>query len=98
MVHKEILKKNWLKICMAKTEGRENGNDYNVNLGNLFMNKIEKFKYLGSVVQEKGIHRECNIRSGWIKWWVAIAGSYSKKVPLKVKFYKKFVKPVIYKL
>lgn len=33
MTHKESLKKNWLKISMVKTEGRENGYDYNVELG-----------------------------------------------------------------
>lgn len=50
------------------------------------MNKIEKLKYLGSVVHENGIYRECSIRRGWIKWWEAITGSRDKIVPLKVKF------------
>lgn len=62
--------------------------DYNVKIGGELINKVNKFKYLGSMIQEnKRILEDvaCSIRCGWMKWWEAIEVLCDKKSTIKDK-------------
>ena len=62
--------------------------------------KVKKFKYLGSIIQQKGdIDEDINqcIKVGWIKWKYDFGVSCDKRmhVGLKGKVYHMVVRPVV---
>lgn len=64
---RELLENNWLKINKVQTEFVElrfkirYDNGYNLSIKGQFINKVEKYKYSGTIVQENGKHvGECS--------------------------------------
>ena len=62
--------------------------------------RVERFKYLGSIINEDGeIDEDINLRikSGWQKWKKASAVLCYKKIPLKLKgrVYRTVVRPTL---
>jgi len=57
-------------------------------MGGVVVPRVEKFKYLGSIVEEKGDIDEDishHIRVGWQKWEKASGVLCDKRIPLKLK-------------
>ena len=95
-----------VRLSRYKTEylrcgfsGRE-GEGGEVTMGGVVVPRVEKFKYLGSIVEEKGdidediSHR---IRVGWQKWKKASGVLCDKRIPLKLKgrVYRMVVRPTL---
>ena len=57
-------------------------------MGGVLIPQVEKFKYLGSIVEERGdidediSHR---ISAGWQKWWKTSGLLCDKKIPFRLK-------------
>jgi len=59
-----------------------------VTMGGVAIPRVEKVKYLGSIIEEKGdIDEDINhrIRVGWQKWRSASRVLCDKKTPVKLK-------------
>ena len=57
-------------------------------MGGVVIPRVEKFKYLGSIVEEKGdINEDINhcIRVGWQKWRKASGVLCDKRIPFRLK-------------
>jgi len=86
-----------VKLCILSLifilEIRVNQNRHVVNMVSEVVDKVDSFKYLGSVLQKNGrfdkdiMHR---IKCGWMKWREASSVLCDRRIPirLKSKFYK----------
>ena len=79
-------------------EGEKRGEE--VTLDGRQIPKVDKFKYLGSIIQQNGDIDEDikqRIRVGWQKWKAASGVLCDKRVPLdlKGKVYRMVVKPAV---
>jgi len=57
-------------------------------MGRVVVLKVEKFKYFGSIVEERGDIDEVislRIRAGWLKWRKASGVLCDKKIPFRLK-------------
>ena len=76
------------------------GDSGKVTMGGVVVPRIEKFKYLGSIVEERGdidediSHR---IRPGWQKWRKTCGVLCDKKIPFRLKgrVYRMVVRPAL---
>ena len=89
-------KTEYLHCCFSGRE--EEGGE--VTIDGLSIPKVEKFKYLGSIVQQNGeIDEDINqrIKVGWQKWKQATGVLCDKRMPvrLKGKVYRAVVRPAI---
>ena len=71
-----------------------------VTLGGVLIPRVEKFKYLGSIMEEKGdVDEDINhrIRVGWQKWKKASGVLCQKMIPLRLKerVYRMVVRPAL---
>jgi len=59
-----------------------------ITMGGVVIPRVEKFKYLGSIVEQRGdIDEDINhhIRVGWQKWRKASGVLCDKKIPFRLK-------------
>ncbi|XP_059282471.1 uncharacterized protein LOC132036212 [Lycium ferocissimum] len=106
-VWRQTLESKGFKLSRTKTEYLEcrfsdivHEAGMEVKLGTQIIQKIDNFKYLGSIIQRNGeidddvTHR---IGAGWMKWRLASGVLCDKKVPpkLKGKFYNVVVRPTM---
>ena len=98
------LEERGMKISRSKTEymcnsvGGDDGGSIRLNGEDI--KRVDKFKYLGSVVEEGGdMEREVGhrIQAGWNNWRLASGVLCDKKVPLKLKgkFHRTVVRPAM---
>ena len=69
-----------------------------VTLDRRLIPKVDKFKYLGSIIQQNGnIDEDINqrIKVGWQKWKYSSGVLCDKRVPLRLKVYHMVVRPVV---
>jgi len=84
----------YLHCCFSSREdGREE-----VAIEGMAIPKVEKFKYLGLIIQQKvDIDEDINqrIKAGWIKWKNASGVLCDKRMPigLKAKVYRMVIRP-----
>ena len=69
-------------------------------MGGVVIPRVEKFKYLGSIVEQRGdINEDINhrIRVGWQKWRKASRVLCDKKIPFRLKrrVYRMVVRPTL---
>jgi len=69
-------------------------------MGGVVIPRVDKFKYLGSIIEERGdIHADINqpIRVAWQKWKNALGVLCDKKIPLRLKekVYHMVVRPAL---
>ncbi|KAL6572318.1 hypothetical protein OROMI_013276 [Orobanche minor] len=96
-----------LHVSRSKTEylwcnfsGETNEEAVEVMIADQIIPHMDKFKYLGSIIQKEGevegdvTHR---IKVGWLKWRAATEVLCDKKVPLKLKgkFYRAAIRPAM---
>jgi len=75
-------------------------NDGEATMGGVVVPRVERFKYLGSIVEEKGdidediSHR---IRAGWQKWKKVSRVLCDKEIPFRIKgrVYRMAVRPAL---
>ena len=103
---REALEGKGLRVSRSKTEVIVfdfGGNDRAaqvMQLGEDSVGEVERFKYLGSVVQKDGGFEEDvknRIKCGWMKWREASGVLCDRRMPirLKGKFYKTVVRPAM---
>jgi len=94
------------RLSRSKTEYLRCGfsgvdrDDGEVTMGGVVVPQVEKFKYLGSIIEESGdidediSHR---IRAGWQKWRKTCGVLCDKKIPLRLKgrVYRMVVRPAL---
>ena len=79
------LKTEYLHCRFSEGEG---GVANEVNIEGAAIPRVERFRYLGSIIQENGeINEDINqrIMIGWQKWKKASGVLCDKKIPLKLK-------------
>jgi len=89
-------KMEYLHCCF---NGREDGRG-KVAVEGMTIPKVEKFKYLGLIIQQKrDIDEDINqrIKAGWIKWKYASGVLCDKRMPvgLKGKAYRMVIRPAV---
>ena len=104
---RHALESKGFTISRAKTEymectfsNKRSNNATKVKIGEHELNSSKSFKYLGSIIEEKGnidkdvTHR---IQTGWNKWRKASGILCDRKVPLslKGKFYRTAIRPAM---
>ena len=107
---REALESKGLRISRSKTEyieydfgereHRGNRERLEIKLSGDVVGEVERFKYLGSVIQKDGGFEEDmkhRIKCGWTKWREASGILCDKRIPirLKGKFYKAVVRPAM---
>ena len=105
-VWREALEGKGLRISRSKTEvivfdfGESDSARQVMKMGDDEVGEVDKFKYLGSVVQNNGGNEEDvknRIKCGWLKWREASGVLCDRRMPirLKGKFYKTVVRPAM---
>ena len=84
----------------SRREHRGDMERQEIKLSGDIVGEVERFKYLGSVVQNNGDFEEDmkhRVKCGWIKWREASGVLCDKRIPvwLKGKFYKIVVRPAM---
>lgn len=101
---REALESRGLKVNREKTEylccGEGGQDGEGLNLGEEKVKKVNHFKYLGSVFDEKGeMEREVNhrVQAGWKNWRDITGVLCDRKMPVKLKgkLYKTVVRPAL---
>ena len=101
---KDRLQHHGLKINTAKTEymaaGLEADDNSTIHLDGIPINRVESFKYLGSVLGKDGdIDADVKARMacGWLKWRECSGVLCDKKMPLRLKgkIYRTVVRPAL---
>ena len=101
---RKALEDRGMKISRTKTEYLQLSTHMNDNedivLDGEIIKKVERFKYLGSLVEETGnVEGEikCRIQSGWKNWREMSGVLCDRKVPIKLKgkVYKTAVRPAM---
>lgn len=102
---REVLEGHGLRVSRQKTQYMECRNSGNIAQGSITMQdqdleKVEEFKYLGSVVSEDGsMQKEIGhrIQAGWRNWKKCSGVLCDKRVPVKLKgkVYKSVVRPAM---
>ena len=105
-VWREVLESKGFKISWTKTEymkcnfsRNKNTNEETVKIASQEI-RSEKFKYLGSIIQQEGkIGKDVNhrVQTRWVKWRSALGVLHDRRIPLKLKekFYKTAIRPTI---
>ncbi|XP_061724334.1 uncharacterized protein LOC133530439 [Cydia pomonella] len=98
---KGALENSGLKLNVAKTEYMACGMDPDpIKVGEEFVVKTDKFKYLGSVLHESGEidhDVQARISDAWAKWREVAGVICDPRVPVKLKglVYKSIIRPVL---
>ena len=101
---KRALEDRGMKISRTKTEylrfGPHQDEEDELSLNGEIIKKVDRFKYLGSLVDERGdVEGEinCRIQAGWKNWREMSGVLCDRKVPVKLKgkVYKTAVRPAM---
>ncbi|KAM1087697.1 hypothetical protein ACFX2B_013050 [Malus domestica] len=104
---REVLESKGLRLSRSKTEYMEckfsaNGgqNELGVRIGDQEIPKSDRFRYLGSILQNNGeLDGDLNhrIQAGWMKWKSASGVLCDRRMPLKLKgkFYRTAIRPAM---
>ena len=84
----------------CKFSGNERPNEIGVRIRDKEVPKIERFRYLGSILQKNGeLDGDLNhkIQVGWMKWKSASGVLCDRRMPLKLKeiFYRTAIRPTM---